>query len=133
MSNTAKYLQELSSHLSGFLVYDELIQELIPIVKASGNAKRFFSILYRRLDFLKTYGKNAQEHHEEFERLNADIYSLHIKSQFFNVRILYSFLEDGTILLRAFEEKSNKRVTDYTNQIPLAQERLQAIKEDHHE
>lgn len=133
MSKLEEQLQELSEHLSGFFVHEGLIPEIMSIIRKSGQGKNFFKIFYRRLDFLKSHGKTAQEYHEEFERINAEIYSMHIASKFFNVRILYSFLDDGTILLRAFEEAGGKRSTDYTHQIPLAEDRLQIIKEDRNE
>ncbi len=129
MSKLGEQLQELSEHLSGFFVHEDLISEIVSIIEKSGQGKSFFKIFYRRLDFLKSHGKTAQEYHEEFERINAEIYSMHIASKFFNVRILYSFLDDGTILLRAFEKASGKRATDYTHQIPLAEERLHTVKE----
>lgn len=133
MSYNKKYLQELADSLSGIYVADGFVPEVLSLVSKSGQARRFFKILNRRLDFLKEYGAEAQEHHREFERLDADLYSMHLASDSFNIRILYSFLDDGTILLRAFYEREGKAATDYTRQIPLAKERLQIAKEETHE
>lgn len=133
MSYNKKYLQELMDSLTGFYVVTDFVSEVLSLVSKSGQARRFFKILNRRLAFLKEYGSEAQEHHEEFERLDADLYSMHLESDSFNIRILYSFLEDGTILLRAFYERGGKTATDYTRQIPLAKERLQIAKEETHE
>ena len=56
--------------------------------------------------------------------------SMHLESKNFNYRILFSFMENGETLLHLFYERQGKRHTDYSRHTPIAQIRLQELKEE---
>ena len=74
-----------------------------------------------------------QEHcSKQIEKLknSSDLYSMHLESKNFNYRILFSFMENGETLLHLFYERQGKRHTDYSRHTPIAQIRLQELKEE---
>lgn len=123
-------LNELSSAFDSFVIHEKLIPDLMGILKKASNKQKFFDLLLVRLDFLRKYGRLAQEYHKEFERINEEIYSMHVSVKELNVRVLYSFLEDGTILLHAFYERGGKSKTDYTEKLPEASQRKKSMLEE---
>lgn len=129
MPVSQEIFEELRAELEQFILYDGLLKELSKILNGSGVKERFFKMLITRLRFLRQYGKTAQEHHKEYERIDAELYSMHLSSRDFNIRILYSFTSDGCILLHGFYERGGKKNTDYTKSLPIAKSRLHEIKE----
>lgn len=120
-------LSQLVELLSCFRLAEPLINELLQLIKEKGVEQKFFNTFYSRLEFLRQNRALATKH-EEFESIGSGLFSMHISGKGFNVRILYSFLQDRSpILLLAFEERAGKRKTDYSRYIPVAKERL-----DHH-
>lgn len=69
---------------------------------------------------------------KQIEKLknSSDLYSMHLESKNFNYRILFSFMENGETLLHLFYERQGKRHTDYSRHTPIAQIRLQELKEE---
>lgn len=124
-----KLLNELSTSLCDFKVHNKLIPELLKIISKTGAEDRFFKLLLKRLKFLQEFGQTAQEHHEEFEPLDSEIYSMHLSARDFNIRILYTFLSDETILLLGFFKRSGKKNTDYQSMIPEALRRKHEMEE----
>ena len=122
-------LDQLSDALSSFSVHKRMLPELIPLVQKTSYRSKLFATFISRLDFLQKHGRLAHTLHKEFEQLNSEIYSMHVVVPDLNLRILYSFLRNGEILLCAFEERQGKRRTDYSGQIPLAQRRKQEMEE----
>lgn len=123
-------LSELAERLSNFRVHERFISDLMKLVGKGGIAPRFFSLFYRRLEFLAEFGPRAHELHEEFERLDRNLYSMHVASRDFNIRILYSFLPDNTVLLLPFYERAGKSNTDYAANIDTAKRRLKELEGD---
>lgn len=133
--NKLKLLKELENEFAGFAVHPDLIPEITGIISKSGAEKAFLSKLRYALLFLKRFGITAHiQPTNQFEKLQetADLFSMHITGRTFNVRILYSFADDGTILLHGFYERQGKSVTDYTAAIPVALSR-KAEMEDNNE
>ncbi len=110
--------------VSSILIHPALLQEIMDIIKRSGNEKQVFTILSRRLQMLREYGSQAQLYHKEFELLSEGIYSMHISTDSINLRILYAFRDPNTMLLLAFYEREGKKKTDYTGKIEVAKDRL---------
>lgn len=84
----------------------------------------------KNLKFLSRYGVLAHtQPTKDFESLVGvdNIYSMHIQGKTFNVRILYSFLDNGTILLYGFKEESGKRINDYSSAIQIAKKRYNEL------
>ena len=105
--NKVKLIAELQTLLNSFTVHENLIDELKKIIGHSGSEKSFLAKLKYGLTFLKQYGTRAHlQPTNQFEKLTGtiDLYSMHIQGKTFNVRILYSFLDDGTVLLHGFHE-----------------------------
>ncbi|WP_370812706.1 hypothetical protein [Butyricicoccus pullicaecorum] len=126
--NKNDFIHLLAESLDNIQVDRALLSELLKLLKQSGQEKQFLTILSKRLKFLQSQGTQATQH-EEFERLEDNIYSMHIACKQLNIRILYSFLNDGTVLLHAFYERAGKRHTDYTGTIALARARLNKWKD----
>ena len=129
MASKEKFIKELALALQDFVVYDDLVPELVKLIHKTGEAQRFTKMLIKRLDFLASYRQYAHLHHEEFEQLDETLYSMHLSSNSFNIRILYAFSDDSTVLLLAFYEREGKNVTDYTRKIPEAMQRLRNMEE----
>lgn len=125
--NIIKLKDELEVHFKDFKIHPKLVNEISQTLEKTGERKAFLSKFINNLNFLKSYGELAHiQSTDKFEKLkNAEnMYSMHIKGKTFNVRVLYSFLSNGTILLHGFDEKSGKKVTDYSKAIPIAEKRL---------
>ncbi len=127
--NIIKLTTELKNKLYsyGFVIHPDLVSDLVDVLRNSGNEKAFLSMFFKNLDFLKEYGIYAHiQSTKQFEKLknSSNIFSMHIQRKGFNIRILYSFLPDNTILLHGFYEREGKRNTDYSKPIILAEERL---------
>ena len=116
----------LLSTLYGFDIHPDLAREIIDIIIGSGYERKFFTLFATRLKYLNLHGIRAIEQ-REFELLGNSngIYSMHLDSNCFNIRILYSFLPDGSpSLLTCFYERAGKRKTDYSGKISLAADRF---------
>lgn len=124
----SELLRQLCETLSAFRVYGTFSDELKQLIKHTGSDQRFLAKFLERLKFLKEHGVNAIVRHNEFERLNNDIYSFHITGKNYNIRILYTFLEDNTVLLLPFFERSGKRATNYFKKIPEAENRKEQLE-----
>lgn len=124
--NIIKLNNELEVHFKDFKVHPDLIKEVSQILEKTGERKAFLSKFINNLKFLKNYGELAHiQSTDKFEKLKQaeNMYSMHIKGKTFNVRILYSFLANGTILLHGFDEKSGKKVTNYSKAVPIAKKK----------
>lgn len=129
--NQADAIACLKKELTGFAVHNKMVQELAELLKSTSQRERVVNMLIRRLRFLRDHGNCAPSRQPDlFEALNGQINSLHVSVKELNLRVLYSFLDDGTILLSAFHERSGKRNTDYTHQIPVAERRLREWREE---
>lgn len=131
--NIVLMIHSLEDAFSEYTVHSDLIKDLISILKNSGNEKSFIAKLTTSLWFLSEYGKTAHlQPTKQFEKIKDvdNMYSMHICTKNYNVRILYSFLSDDKILLHGFDEKSGKRITDYSHALPVAKNRLNEIIEE---
>lgn len=136
--NKIKLLKELENKFNNFKIHEDLIGDIINIVSKSGNETNFIRKLGKRLDLLKAYKDETHLKCNDFEILSYEdnLYSMHIRDKIFNIRILYSFEKDGTILLHSFNERSGKKATDYATAIPVAKQRYlecTVYREDYHE
>ena len=132
--NRKQVIEMLLSVLGSFRLSERFTKELIEIITGSGYEERFLKLLIARLTTLTYNGVNAIRY-KEFERINEVIFSMHISSRGFNIRVLYSFLKNGDpVLLLPFYEREGKKKTDYSTFIDPAENRLSAfIKEQEHE
>ncbi len=127
--NKAAVIQMLLRLLGSFQCCSELVDELEEMLAGTGIEERFFTLLVQRLQILSQYGTSAVRI-KEFESIGNGLFSMHLTGPGFNIRILYSFLPDrNPVLLHAFYERGGKKVTDYTQSIPVALKRLAFEKE----
>lgn len=128
--NTDSVLQYLYIYLNGYRYHKNILGEIKDIITASGKETAIFRLLVVRLKQLSTMGIDATKL-KEFENLGQGLYSMHISSNGYNIRILYSFLPNKMpCLLLAFYEREGKRKTDYTHYLEPAKNRLKSMKED---
>lgn len=124
--NRDDVLAFLATLFETFWIHPLLVSDLASHISGSGVERKFFTLLMARLKFLREHGPNAIRH-EEFETLTGaqGIYSMHMASKGFNIRILYAFSPQKTpILLAGFYERAGKRKANYAQYIPIAQQRL---------
>lgn len=103
----------------------DCLSDITEIINESGNEFSFLKKFLYALSILDEYKDTAPiKMSNLFESLKGhrNLYSMKIKLRM-NIRILYSIDKNGTILLYGFYEKGGKRATDYSNAIPIAQER----------
>ena len=115
-------MEKLKNLIHGVRYHPLLLDEIKDLVFGTGHEKEFFSSLQSQLTFVKTLGYSAVCM-KQIEKLknSSDLYSMHLESKNFNYRILFSFMEN---------ERQGKRHTDYSRHTPIAQIRLQELKEE---
>lgn len=129
---TRKKLREL---LLSFEIRDECLIEIMKWFQKRGNDIDLLAEFETQLSNLKKYGRDAAVvfPSSRFEKLKykgtEQLFSMHVDTNEVNYRIIYTCLDDGTILLHGFFERAGKKATDYTSAIPKAQTRLQDSKE----
>lgn len=88
---------------------------------------RYQKWLIGSLKVLEEYGEEAVrlKNFEQLENVTPKLFSIRYPNSVLNPRVLYTYLEDGEILLlAAFKEKSKK---DYNRNIKLALNRLRVL------
>ncbi|WP_283608321.1 hypothetical protein [Faecalispora anaeroviscerum] len=131
--NKIKYIERLTNLFNCFAnvyVHKECVQEILELTNRTGMESRFLKKLKEYLVRLKNDGPNAIGQNG-LENLGgndcANMYSMHFESSNYNLRIIFSITDDGTLLLHTFYEKSGKKVTEYSSHLPVAQKRLQQM------
>ena len=124
-------MEKLKNLIHGVRYHPLLLDEIKGLVLGTGHEKEFLNSLQSQLTFVKTLGYSAVCM-KQIEKLknSSDLYSMHLESKNFNYRILFSFMENGETLLHLFYERQGKRHTDYSRHTPIAQIRLQELKEE---
>jgi len=127
--NKKQVYEWLRALLEPYITHDLMLAELVRIISGSGYESRFYAQLVSRLIFLANHGIIALQQ-KEFERLNDSLFSMHISSKGYNIRILFSFFPNGKpVLLLAFYEREGKKKTDYTTYLSPALTRFNALLE----
>lgn len=122
-------LNLLVSFLGDICRSSQLISEILDLIAETGCEKTFFKTLVLRLRMLARFGAQATQA-KEFESIGDGLFSMHLTGRNYNIRILYSFLQNRKpALLLAFYERAGKRKTDYTPYMEPAKARLQELKE----
>lgn len=114
-------------------IHPDLLKDLAGLLNNAGIKKEFLAKFKKNLSILSEYSTKAHLlSTNQFERLKNDdrLFSMHIQGKTFNIRIIYSFLPDGTVLLYGFYERAGKRSTDYSKPIDIAKERLDEFKKE---
>ncbi|MDO4328128.1 MAG: hypothetical protein Q4C66_02175 [Lachnospiraceae bacterium] len=129
------YINEYSTD-TGFCFHIKFIEELNAIITshAVGHEKEVFQILIKQFAFVKNLGirVNEADNNEILSHMGQGsyYYSLHIQDKIVNIRLLMTFSVSGTpLFLGAFFEKAGKRVSDYSQWLPIMDERAKQIGE----
>lgn len=107
-------------------LHESCWNEIQKLVFGTGQEALFLKKLAHRIDRLNSDGFKAIGS-EGLEKLGhaTNLYSMHVDTQTLNIRILFAFgIGNIQLLLLAFHEKEGKRKTDYSQKIPIAQQRL---------
>lgn len=132
--NKDEALKLLEEYLGDFKIHPLFLKELATLLQKDlkGKERQFFETLIRQLDYLTSYGVAIAniDSHERLQGKGHDFFSIHLQRKQFNIRFLVYIDNSGkSFLLSAFNERSGKKATDYTQKIPTLQERLNYFKE----
>ena len=127
--NKEQLLELLAALLSPIAAHPRMLPELMNILAKTGVEQKFLRLLTTRIFQEQQLGMDAIKL-EEFERIGDGINSMHLSvSSQLNIRILYSYLSNGSlVLLHAFNKRGGKRKTDYTPALPVAKRRLEEME-----
>lgn len=140
--NKRKALEKLREYLKDysengrFYFHKKFIEEFSIIIKknAVGHEMEVYNIMIKQFCFVNTMGIMVYEA-DNNEILKStgndkDYYSLHIQDKIVNIRMLMTFSAEGNpIFLATFFEKSGKRISDYSQWVPIIKERYKQIGE----
>lgn len=114
----------------GLHASEEFFDEFFQLVDASSDRVKVYTRVYQLLNQLRMTPIHILCNGENFEKLKTykNLYSMRVRATELNLRILFSYKSDGSILLHAFHEISGKKETGYEKHAPIAQDRLKVIK-----
>ena len=127
--NKLKYvarLQAIFSQYPNVYLHPKCMEEILTFTIATGNEARFLCTLERYLRFMHNNDISLWVKKDGIEKLkncNANLWSMHFEGAY-NLRILFSVTNDGTLLLHTFYERGAKSFTGYESHIPFAITRL---------
>lgn len=107
------------------VMHPKFVNEFCDLVENTGIENRVGRKLLQRMETIRQVGLDnlCSSGNNNFERLKGDgqgLYSIHIKENNINLRILLSQDINGKLLLHTFFERSGKGNTDYTKHISIA-------------
>lgn len=120
--------------LDSFIVHRKCEEEIADFLQNRPNDIRFLTAFLTRLEQLKEKGVKATDFgRKAFEPLKGTggLFSMHINTNEVNYRVIYSFVDKKSILLCGFFERERKKSTDYSGQIPKAQQRFKEWRQQH--
>ena len=132
--NKDEAIKLLEENLGDFKIHPLFFKELATLLQKDlkGKEKQFFDTLIKQLGYLASYGVAIAniDSHERLKEKGRDFFSIHLQRKQFNVRFLVYIDNSGkSFLLSAFNERAGKKVSDYSQKIPILQERLNYFKE----
>lgn len=129
--NRESVIARLSKMLNGIIFHDLFLSELLNLISGTGFEEKVFSLLLSRLLVLNAHGIMVTRI-KEFENIGNGIFSMHLSSKGFNLRILFAFLPNAQpVLLLAFHEREGKKKTNYSTYLEPALSRFNEKKEDY--
>ncbi|HIZ83965.1 MAG TPA: type II toxin-antitoxin system RelE/ParE family toxin [Firmicutes bacterium] len=122
-------LEKLKKLFENVNIHPDLLMDLHELVIGTGFEKDFFYLLTSKLNILCQL-KHDATYRTDFEKLDGapGLYSIKLKSSRFNIRIIYSYIKNGEILLHGFYERKGKRKTEYQSHIQISQQRFKGLK-----
>lgn len=128
--NKRKVMEELEALLGNMLIHPDVVTEINRLIVGTGNEEKFFKQLTKQLVLLREL-KNDVINLPQFEKLKAynGLYSMHLESKEYNIRVLYSYNECNEIILHCFYEKAGKRITGYEVHAQIAVRRKEEMED----
>ncbi|MBK5247547.1 MAG: hypothetical protein JJE49_09820 [Peptostreptococcaceae bacterium] len=122
-------IKALSESFGDVVAHPAVGKEICDLVLGTGSEKEFFRLFKKQLNFINELGNKVTEL-EQFEKITSapGLYSMHLESKNFNIRVLYSFDNNMEILLHCFYERQGKSVTSYLKHIPIALKRKKEME-----
>ncbi|MCB6572245.1 hypothetical protein [Eubacterium limosum] len=110
--------------------HQDAVTEMNQLIIGTGYESSFLKQFGKFIQMLSTYGFDAVKL-KGFERLKDTngLFSMRLCSSKYNIRILYSILSDGKILLHTFYEREGKSVSGYDKHIIIAEKRLSEMED----
>lgn len=122
--NKDEAIKLLEEYLGDFKIHPLFFKELATLLQKDlkGKEKQFFDTLIKQLGYLASYGVAIAniDSHERLKEKGRDFFSIHLQRKQFNVRFLVYIDNSGkSFLLSAFNERAGKKVSDYSQKIPI--------------
>lgn len=129
---TKEILETLKKLFSNSNVHGQFLEELRTLLKKdlNGQESDFFNCLTTQLSNIKTFGKMVYtvDSNEKLKGADGHYYSIHLTRQKFNIRFIVNIQDDGvSYFLCAFNEKSGKKVSDYSSYTKVMEKRFQEL------
>ena len=127
--NKQKLLDCLNKFFSEYSFHSGVINDLLSILKNSGEELKFLKSLIICMTKYEELGRKQAELLREFEPLKnyGEFYSMHVNTKTFNIRIIYSYIDDEMVFLHAFYERDDSKRTGYEVAIKIAKSRMEEI------
>lgn len=114
------------------VLHPEFASEFSSLVQNTGLEDRIARVLLSRMELIRTCGLDflCSSGNRDFEKLRgsaAGLYSIHIKGNNMNYRVLLTCTSSGKILLHTFYERGGKKNTNYAKAIEIAKKRMQEL------
>lgn len=119
-----KYLEDYTD--CNFIFHTEFVKEFVYIATNVSYQDVFLAQFVAILRNVRDYKHNIYkiDSHEHLKGKYSSLYSLHMQTKNYNVRLLISFdNKDNPLFLLAFYERSGKRNTGYDTYAPTANAR----------
>lgn len=128
--NKSAVIEELCSLLDDVLIHPEVVNEIRQLILGTGNEKQFLRQLAKQLELLKELRGDVIKL-PQFEKLKAyhGLYSMHLESKEYNIRVLYSYSKQQDIILHCFYERAGKEISSYELHAPIAMRRKAEMEE----
>lgn len=116
------------------VLHPEFISEFSNLVQNAGLEVRIARSLLTRMEQIRACGLDflCSSGNPNFEKLKGSgsgLYSIHIKGNNMNYRILLTCTSSGKILLHTFYERGGKRNSNYAKAIEIAKKRMQEMSD----
>lgn len=125
--DTILFKEQILNLLNNFEYEEKLLSDITDAFQYSGKEAEFLIKFITALKILNEYGINATRvNRKMFEKLKEakGLFSMRLKGENFNFRIIYSFTESGAILIHGFEERAGKKKTDYSGALKIVKSRI---------
>lgn len=114
--NRETVMKELALLLDDVLIHPAVAGEIKQLILGTGNEKKFIKQLTKQVGLLKEYGINVIQL-PQFEKLKnyRGLYSMHLESNVYNIRMLYTYGKMAKLYCIAFMKKRARKLLAMRN------------------